>query len=139
MNPGLDLALLIKLAGSLSAVMLVVVLVRWLGLGGDVRLRDSDHARALAQEVEFGFDARDVVVDRAGFGALLKDEAGRHILIRRHGVHFVGRMLGPDTVARLDRTSLIIRTGESSFGRVVLDLGPEAQVWAAGFRTMYHA
>jgi hypothetical protein len=139
MTLGLDFALLIKLAGSLSAVLLVVALVRGLGLGGDVRLRDADHARALAQEVVLGFDARDVVVDRAGFGALLKDEAGRHILIRRHGVHFVGRLLGPDTIARLDRNSLIIRTGEKSFGRVVLDLGLDAQVWAAGFRTISHA
>lgn len=136
MIPDLDFALLIKLAGSLSAVLLVVALARWLGLGGDVRLRDADHARALAEEVELDFRAHAVVVDRAGFGALLKDEAGRHILIRRHGVHFVGRLLGADTVARLDRTTLIIRTGERRFGRVVLDLGAEAQVWAAGFRML---
>jgi hypothetical protein len=43
--------IVLNLAGSLVAVLALAWLARWLGLGGDVRIRDADHARALAQDV----------------------------------------------------------------------------------------
>jgi hypothetical protein len=134
----MNAALLIRLGASLAAVLLVALFARFLGLGGDMRIRDEDHARALAQDVIYGFDPVRIAVDKAGFGALLKDASGRQMLVRRHGVHFVGRILGPAIQARLDRNLLSIHTGEAAFGRVVLDLGAEAQVWAAGFRELHH-
>jgi hypothetical protein len=132
-------ALLIRLGVSLAAILVVALLVRFLGMGDDVRIRDKDHARALARDVLYDFDPVGIVVDRAGFGALLKDRDGRQMLIRRHGVHFVGRILSPAIQARLDHNLLSIHTGERAFGRVILDLGEEAQVWAAGFRALRHA
>ena len=124
----------VKLAASLAAILFLAWLARWIGLGGDVRIRDEDHARALAAEVECGFEAVDVGLDKARIGALLKDANGRQMLLRRHGVKFVGRLLDGNVQARLDQDFLTIGSGEASFGSVTLNLGSKAQVWAAGLR-----
>ena len=125
---------LVQLALSLVAVLLIAAIARWMKLGGDVRIRDEDQARLLADQAVCGFDSCEVVVDRAGIGALLKDAEGRQMLIRRNGAHFVGRLLDRDVVARLDRNFLTIGTGERTFGKITLDLGKNAQYWAAGLR-----
>ena len=124
----------LRLLVSLAAVLALAGLARWLGLGRDVRIRDEDHARALANEAVFGFDAVDLVLDRAGIGALLKADDGRQMVLRRHGAQFVGRILDSTSGARLDRHFLTIRTGEPGAAPVVLDLGEAAQYWAAGLR-----
>jgi len=105
-----------------------------LNLGGDLRIRDEDHARALAQEAVYGFVPTDMVIDRAGMGALLKDAQGRQMLLRRHGAAFVGRLLDRRLEARLDQNFLTIGTGEKTFGSITLNLGDAAQYWAAGLR-----
>jgi len=125
---------LVQLALSLVAVLLIAAIARWMKLGGDVRIRDEDQARLLADQAVCGFNSCEVVVDRAGIGALLKDAEGRQMLIRRNGAHFVGRLLDRDVVARLDRNFLTIGTGERTFGKITLDLGKNAQSWAAGLR-----
>jgi hypothetical protein len=125
---------LVQLALSLVAVLLIAAIARWMKLGGDVRIRDEDQARLLADQAVCGFNSCEVVVDRAGIGALLKDAEGRQMLIRRNGAHFVGRLLDRDVVARLDRNFLTIGTGERTFGKITLDLGKNAQYWAAGLR-----
>jgi hypothetical protein len=127
-------AQLIQLAASLVAVLALGWLCRWMGLGGDVRIRDEAHARALASEAVYGFDASDVALDRAGIGALLKDRNGRQMLLRRNGAAFVGRLLDPKVEARLDQQFLTIGTGERLFGSVTLNLGDQAQYWASGLR-----
>lgn len=126
--------LLFKLAISLTSILALAATARWLKLGGDARIADEAEARRLAREVECDFEAEEVVLDRAGMGALLRDAQGRQMLIRRHGAHFVGRLLDRTIEARLDRNFLTIGTGEASFGSVTLDLGPHAQHWAAGLR-----
>jgi hypothetical protein len=125
---------LIKLGVSLLSILALAGLAKLLNLGGDLRIRDEDHARALAQEAVFGFVATDIVIDRAGMGALLKDAQGRQMLLRRHGAAFVGRMLDRRLEARLDQNFLTIGTGEKTFGSITLNLGDAAQYWAAGLR-----
>jgi hypothetical protein len=124
----------LQLGGSLLAILALAWLARVMGLGGDVRIRDADHARALANEVVDGFAPVDIAIDRAGIGALLRDAQGRQMLLRRHGAKFVGRLLDRTIEARLDQNFLTIGTRERSFGKITLNLGEQAQYWAAGLR-----
>ena len=124
----------IKFAASLTAILALAGLAHWLRLGGDVRIRDEDHARAVAREAICDFVAVAVVLDRARIGALLRDAGGRQMLIRRHGVQFVGRLLSPGIEARLDQNFLTLGAGERYFGTVTLNLGDQAQIWASGLR-----
>jgi hypothetical protein len=123
-----------KILASLAAILALAWLCRRRGRGGDVRIRDADHARALANEALFGFEPVEIAVDRAGIGALLRDAGGRQMIVRRHGARFVGRLLDPAIEARLDRGFLTVATGEPGAAPVTLDLGERAQFWAAGFR-----
>jgi|CXWL01.1.fsa_nt_gi hypothetical protein len=127
---------LAQLGASIIAILFVAWLAKMMGLGGDVRIRDEEQARRLANEAVDGFNPAEVIVDRAGIGALLKDTAGRHLLLRRHGVQFVGRLLDKHTEARLDRNFLTIGTGERLLAPITLDLGERAQVWAVGLRVL---
>jgi hypothetical protein len=127
---------LAKLGGSIIAILFLAWLAQRLGLGGDIRIRNEEQARKLAKEAICGFEPTEIVLDRAGIGALMKDAAGRHLLIRRHGAQFAGRLLDGHSQSRLDQNFLTIGTGEKSFGKVTLNLGAEAQLWAAGLRHM---
>ncbi len=127
---------LAKLGGSIVAILLLAWTAKRMGLGGDIRIRDNDHARRLAEEAICGFEPTDIVLDRAGIGALMKDASGRYLLIRRHGAQFVGRLLDGHSDSRLDQNFLTIGIGEKSFGKVTLNLGADAQYWAAGLRHM---
>ena len=127
---------LAKLGGSILAILFLAWTAKRMGLGGDIRIRDENHARRLAEEAICGFEPTDIVLDRAGMGALMKDAAGRHLLIRRHGAQFAGRLLDGHSDSRLDQNFLTIGTGEKAFGKVTLNLGAEAQYWAAGLRHM---
>ena len=124
----------LQFVGSLAAILLLALLARRLGLGGDPRLRDPEEAKRLAGEALCGFEAQDVVLDRAGIGALLRDSAGRMLLLRRHGVHWVARLLDSHAGVRLDRSFMTIATGDKSFGAITLDLGDQAQAWAGSLR-----
>ncbi len=126
----------IQLGASIVAVLLLWLLCWKLGLGGDIRLQSEDHARALAREAVFDFDATDVALDRAGIGALLRDAGGRVMLLRRHGVHFVARLLESHEGLRLDHNFLTLAAGEPQFGKVTLDLGANAQAWAGSLRRL---
>ena len=130
------IAIAAQLGGSLLAILLLTWLTLRIGLGGDVRLRDEHEARELANAAVYGFDPVDIAIDRAGIGALLRDAGGRVLLLRRHGVHFVGRLLSDHHGTRLDRNFLTLSTGESSFGTVTFDLGAEAQAWAGSLRRL---
>ncbi len=126
--------LLLKLGGSVVAILFLAWLARWLDLGGDVRIRSEEQARMIADQVLCGFDPVDIAIDKAGIGALMRDAGGRHLLVRRHGAHFAGRLLGQHSDTRLDQNFLTVGTGEKTFGKVTLNLGPQAQYWAAGLR-----
>lgn len=124
----------LQFAGSLLAILFLAWLAGRLGLGSDVRLRDPEEARRLAEEAVFGFEVEDLILDRGGIGALLRDRRGRFMLLRRHGARWAGRLLDSHAGVRLDRNFLEIGTRERSFGSVTLDLGDQAQVWAGSLR-----
>ena len=128
------IAQLLQLGGSITAILFLAWLARRLGLGGDLRIRDEAHAKALADEVCCGFDPTEVAIDKAGIAALLKDACGRHLVIRQHGAQFAGRLLDLHSESRLDQGFLTIGTGEKTFGKITLNLGPDAQQWASGLR-----
>lgn len=132
----MTMALLLKFGGSLVAIVALAWLARRLGLGGDLRIADEDHARALADEAICGFDPVDIAIDRAGMGALLRDAGGRVLLLRRHGTHFASRLLDSYAHARLDRNFLTLATTDTRFGSVTLDLGQKAPEWAASLRRL---
>ena len=121
---------------SLFAILLLAWLCRWMRLGEDVRIAGEDHARRLAAEAHCGFTPSELVLDRAGIAALLRDDRGRVMLLRRHGAQFAGRLLDSHAFARLDRNLLTIGTDEQAFGTITLDLGDKAQVWASSLRRL---
>lgn len=125
---------LAKLAGSIIAILFLAWLARHWQLGGDVRIRSEDQARCIADEIICGFDPVDIAIDKAGIGALMRDAKGRHLLVRRHGAQFAGRLLDRHSETRLDQNFLTVGTGETTFGTVTLNLGEQAQYWAAGLR-----
>ena len=126
----------IQIGGSLVAILAIAWLAKSLNLGGDRRIRSEAEARELADEVESGFEPVDIALDRAGYGALLRDAEGRILLMRRHGTHFAGRLFDRRPSARLDQNLLTIEADDRQFGSVTLDLGQQAQVWAASLRRM---
>ena len=128
--------LAIQLALSVALILAVAWLARKLALGTDVRLRDQAEARALAQAAVCGFEPCELALDRAGIAALLRDDAGRVMLLRRHGAQFAARLLDNHAFAQLDHNFLTIGTGERYYAPVTLDLGEQAAVWAASLRRL---
>lgn len=128
--------LAIQLAISVALILAVTWFAVRLGLGGDVRLKSEAEVRELAEASVCGFDTVDLAMDRAGIGALVRDRAGRVMLLRRHGAQFASRLLDSHAFARLDRNFLTIGSGDPHFGQVTLDLGDQAQVWAASLRRL---
>lgn len=130
------LFLAIQVAISIALILGVTLLAARLGLGADVRLKDEEDARVRARAALCGFEPVDLAMDRAGIGALLRDSAGRVMLLRRHGAQFAARLLDSHAFARLDRNFLTVGTGERHFTGVTLDLGEKAQIWAASLRRL---
>ena len=128
--------LAIQLAASVVLILGVTWLARTLALGTDVRLQGDAEARELVQAAVCGFEPRELALDRAGIAALARDGNGRVMLLQRHGAQFAGRMLDSHAFARLDRNFLTIGTGERYYAPVTLDLGDQAQVWAASLRRL---
>ncbi|WP_428332373.1 hypothetical protein [Novosphingobium sp.] len=134
------LMLAAEVAVSLIAIVALYWLARALALGGDVRIADRAHAASLAEASFPGFAAEDITLDitldRARIGALVRNRAGRVVLIRRHGARFVARELTDTNGIRLDRHTLTLDTDDTRFGTLTLDLGAEAQTWAASLRRL---
>ncbi len=137
-RPGIGPALVVGAETLVSLVMVWALygFARLLGLGGDVRIEDEDHAAQLAEAAVPGFVAEEVTLDRARIGALVRDRAGRVLLIRRHGARFVGTEVTSHAGIRLDRHSLTLETGDRRFGALTIDLGADAQIWAASLRRL---
>ena len=130
------IAEILKLAGSVAAILFIAWFARFLRLGGDVRIRSEEQAREIADETCCGFDPVEIAIDKAGIAALLRDADGRHLLVRRHGVQWAGRLLDRHNESRLDQNFLTVGTGEKTFGSVTLNLGSQAPHWAAGLRNL---
>lgn len=128
------IALAIQMAVSLAAVLALGWLARQMGLGGDSRIADYKHAIRLAHEGMYGFAGVDAAIDRAGYSALVRDRAGRHVLIMVKGNKFVTRLVTPPIEGRLDHKLLTIDLREPDCAPVTLNLGDKAQYWASGLR-----
>ena len=128
--------LAVQLALSVALILAVAWLAQKLALGTDVRLRDEDEARVLVRAALCGFEPRELTLDRAGIGALARDSDGRVMLLQRHGAQFAARLLDSHAFARLDRHFLTVGTGERHYASITLDLGDQAQVWAASLRRL---
>jgi hypothetical protein len=116
----------ILLVGSLLAIFALAGIAHWLDLGGDARI---DRIEAVRLAEEQGFAVADVALDRAGLAALVRDDDDNFMLVRRHGAHFVVQPVRDSSAARLDQRFL-------SLGKVTLDLGNQASVWAASLRRL---
>lgn len=115
----------IQFAASGVAVALLVAVVHLAGFSRPARLLDEREARELASLAPGGFVAKRIALDKNGIGAIMADTAGRLMLLRAHGGHFV-----PEPVERealvADGERLLIRHG----GRITdLCLGAEAARW----------
>jgi hypothetical protein len=116
-----------QFAGSVAAIAVLVLLASRLGFAGRPELLDEEEARSFAAEIPGGFDAVAVGLDRARNAALLRDGAGRVVLVTPVGAHFVARLLGPEFATSRDGHRLVLRDGRST---ATLDLGPDADAWA---------
>lgn len=126
---------LIQFLGSLAAILALAGLARWLRLGPAPRLADEAAARQAADEAVSGFVPVAIGLDRDGHGAVMRDAAGRVLLLRPHGVHFAGRLLSRETRVRRDGDALEIDPGERRYGkaRLVLD---DVSAWAAAIEAV---
>lgn len=122
------------IGGALIGIIGLALFSRLLGLGEEARIVNEDHALAVGEEIDGSFEAIDVAVDRAGYAALLRDADGRILLIRAHGGHFVGRILGHPFKAQLNRDMLTLEPDDPMFGPVTLKLGMAASIWASRLR-----
>ena len=128
---------LIQTGASLIAVLFIAWLVGRMGLGADPRIEDVAHAIRLAEEAEAGFNGIEVARDRAGFAAIVRNAAGRMMLVRAHGNHFAARPVDAATVGRLDKDFLTLTMPERTFGAVTLQLGKDAGMWASRMRDLH--
>jgi hypothetical protein len=120
--------MVLQFAGSLAAVAFLVLLAWRLRLGGEPEIAGETEARELADNALCGFQATEIALDRAGRGALLRDAAGRIVLLAPHGNRFVGRLLDARASARLRDDRLEVTTGERRFAAAVLDIA-NAAAW----------
>jgi hypothetical protein len=111
----------------MAAIAALVLLASRLGFAGRPDLLDEGEARSLAAEIPGGCDAVAVGLDRARDAALLRDGAGRVVLVTPIGAHFVARLLGPEVALTFEGHRLVLRDGRST---ATLDLGSDADDWA---------
>lgn len=120
------MAFLTQFLASLAAILVLAWIALRLGLGRAIRIRDESHARMLADEAICGFEAQEIALDRSGRAALLRDRAGRVILVKVHGAQFAGRLLGPGSSAAIwedsGKRALEADSGERLFGKALLDV-----------------
>ena len=119
---------LLQFLGSLAAIFALAGVAVWLKLGPAPRLADETEARIAAEEAVSGFEPVAIGLDRDGRGALLRDAAGRVLLLRPHGVHFAGRILSGAASVRRDGDMLVIDTAERRYGAARLALD-DASAW----------
>ena len=119
---------LLQFLGSLVAILALAGLALALRLGPAPRLKDEQAARAAADEAVSGFDPVDIALDRGGAGALMRDAAGRILLLRQHGSHFAGRVLTGAAQVSRDGDALLIDTAEKRYGTARLEI-PDPSAW----------
>ena len=113
---------LLQFLGSLAAILVLAWLARAMKLGPDRTLDDAAAAQEAAEEAVSGFTAVETALDEWGRGALLRDAAGRILLLRPHGTHFAGRILTGAATARIEKDILVVDTAEKRYGAAHLRL-----------------
>lgn len=118
-------------AGSLATILALFALARGMKLGGKPSIDGEDTAKSIADQVEDGFEANRVSISRKRDAALLRESAGRIMVIKRHGGHFAGRILTSRASAHEEVDAIVVDPGsaEKQFGPVRLSLD-DAASWA---------
>ncbi|HSJ78127.1 MAG TPA: hypothetical protein VK913_05270, partial [Erythrobacter sp.] len=121
---------LIQFLGSLVAIVALVLIARWLRLGGTARIADEAEARELADSAVCGFSPSRIDLDASGEGALLHDGEGRIMLLAPHGMHFSARLLTGTATAVVEGDVLVVRSGERWVPPARLRLSENAGYWS---------
>lgn len=119
---------LLQFVGSLIGILALAGLAIWLKLGPAPTLTSEEEARFAADEAVSGFVPTSIGLDRNGSGAIMRDEAGRLLLLRPHGTKFAGRLLTANARMRLAGDQLTIDTAERRYGAYTLSLD-DASAW----------
>lgn len=117
-----------QLLGSLVAILALAWIAGWLKLGGDARITNEAEAARLADEAVSGFRPVAFGIDKSGHAAILRDAAGRVMVLRRHGAQFAARLLDKGASIAHTGDALVVATGDRHFGDVSLNL-PDAAQW----------
>ncbi len=120
---------MLQFVGSLIAIFLLAGLARLLGLGGKPRLKTAEQVQKAAGEVFDGIAVESFALDTDGASAILRDQRGAVMVIKRHGNQFAGRLLDASASITKDGPILVIDPGDVRFGTVSLHLDQPAP-WA---------
>lgn len=115
---------------SLGAVAGLVLTVRALRLGSESIFPDEATIRLAAGRVADDFKPAEIAIDRQGRAALLRGCDERAMILKAHGAHAAGRVLGRPIRAWTEGATLVIDSADRRFGVVRLDL-PDADRWKA--------
>jgi len=108
----------LQLGGSLAAILMLAWVARLLRLG-ESRITDPEMAKATAEAMLAGFEARDALLSGDGNAAIVSGNAGIAVL-KRHGAKVAVRRLVPPLALRPAVEGVRVETGESFFGGVTL-------------------
>ena len=111
--------MMLQLAGSLAAILVLAGIAWVLRLGRDARLASPEEAAAAAEAALAGFETQDVVLGADGAGALAVGVDGRLAAIKRHGARAAVREVRWAAVRSVPQGA-IIETAERRFGTVML-------------------
>lgn len=124
---------LLQFLGSLAAILVLAGLAWKLGLGPGTTIAGEDEARLAAEEAFRGYEPREIAIARDGKGAIMRDAKGAILVLKPHGTHLAGRILGPRSSARVEcdggEPCLIVASGEKRFGTVWLAID-DAALWS---------
>lgn len=114
------------IVGSLLVIFAVTALVRWMRLG-EVALENRQQAFDWAERNIPFFTASEAIVSEDGQGALVMDDAGRVVLVKRHGSKFAARLIEAPIDAQQEGPIWCIGSGDRQFGRVRLQFDMAGQ------------
>ena len=112
------------LGGSITGVLVLVLIARWLGLGGGAIGGEAEACQA-AEDNQFGFVAETAIVSADGRAALVRGRDGTVLLLKVHGANLAARRLAPPLPLTSVPDGVVVETGERMFGDVRLRLSPE--------------
>ncbi|UVI40120.1 hypothetical protein [Qipengyuania spongiae] len=126
-------ATLLQFLGSLAAILVLAGMAWKLGLGPGTTIASEDEARVAAEEAFGGYEPRETAIARDGRGVIMRDAAGAIMVLKPHGTHLAGRILGSRASAKTERDGgeeyLVVTSGERRFGTVRLAID-DATLWS---------